>query len=203
LGPARPARLLGHLGSQAFQREPVPAAQRHAGTVGRDRLQPGAEPGPVGQPRQPQKGGRGGFLGDVLGLGAWAEQPPAQPQHARLPARQQRVERLAVAGQDRRDQFGIVALLRRVHHVRSVAPGRSKVTPARPAKPYSAWTLSKRGVGEWNRESGPKPSVAAGDHGDAQATPGCDPASTPQLLPDQLPAADPVAPGSREPARHL
>jgi hypothetical protein len=83
-----PAQLLGHLGSQAFQREPVPAAQRHAGTVGRDRLQPGAEPGRVGQPRQPQKGGHGGFLGDVLGLGAWAEQPPAQPQHARLPARQ-------------------------------------------------------------------------------------------------------------------
>src|SRR4029450_4164105 len=69
--------------------------------------------------------------------------------------------------------------------------------------PKSFWTFSKRGVGEWNRESGPKPSVAAGDHGDAQATPGCDPAFTPQLSPDQLPAADPVAPGSREPARDL
>jgi hypothetical protein len=47
---------------------------------------------------------------------AGAEQPPAQPQHARLPARQQRAERVAVAGQHRRDQLGIIAPVT-VHHV--------------------------------------------------------------------------------------
>ena len=124
---------LGHLGRQTLEREPVSAAQRHPGLVGRDRVQPGAEPGRVGQPRQPQKGRHGGLLGDVLGQRARAQQPLAQPQHARLPARQQRAECLAVAGQHGRDQVGVVAPLRRVHHVGSVAPGRSKITLARPA----------------------------------------------------------------------
>jgi hypothetical protein len=120
------------VGSQARQREPVPAAQRHPRLVGGDRVQPGAEPGGVGQPWQAEEGLDGRLLGDVLGQGAWAQQAPAQPQDARLPVHQQGAEGLAVAGQDRRDQFGVVAPLRRIHHVGSVAPGRSKITPARP-----------------------------------------------------------------------
>jgi hypothetical protein len=64
----------------------VPAAQCHAGAVGSDRLQPSAEPDRVGKPRQAEEGRHGGFLGDVLGLGAGSQQPPAQPQDARLPA---------------------------------------------------------------------------------------------------------------------
>jgi hypothetical protein len=48
-------------------------------------------------------------LGDVLGQRTRVQQPPAQPKHVRLPARQRWAECLAVAGQDRRHQFGVVA----------------------------------------------------------------------------------------------
>jgi hypothetical protein len=110
------AQPLGHVERQALQPEPVPAAQRHPRLVGGDRVQPGAEPGRVGQPWQAEEGLDGGLLGDVLGQRARAHQPPAQPQDARLPARQQRTERLAVAGQDRRDQLGVSAPIA-VHRV--------------------------------------------------------------------------------------
>jgi hypothetical protein len=123
---------LGSVGRQALECEPVPASQPHAGQVGGDRMQPGAEPGGVGQPQQAQQGRHGGVLGDVFGLWARAQQSPAQPQYARLPARKQGAECLAVAGQDHRNQLGVVASLRSVHHVGSVAPVSSKITPARP-----------------------------------------------------------------------
>jgi SAM-dependent methyltransferase len=110
----------------------VALAKRHAGAVGGDRVEPGAEPGRVGQPRQTQEGRHNGLLSDVLGVGAGAEQPPAQPQDARLPACQQRAERLAVAGQYRCDQFDVIASVA-VHDVivlpeegrRSHPPGES------------------------------------------------------------------------------
>jgi hypothetical protein len=104
------------VGRQAFERDQAAPAQCHAGTVDSDRVEPGAEPGWVGQPRKAEEGLHGGVLGDVLGARAGAEQPLAQPQHARLPARQQWAERLAVAGQDRRDQFGVIVPIL-VHHV--------------------------------------------------------------------------------------
>jgi hypothetical protein len=79
-------------------------------------VQPGAEPGQVGQPWQAEESLHGGLLGDVVGVRAGAEQPPAQPQHARLPARKQGAERLTVAGRYRRDQFSGSAAIP-VHHV--------------------------------------------------------------------------------------
>jgi len=88
--------------------------------VGRRARRRGGAAAPA--PARPGAGAAGvvgveaGYLGDVLGLGAGAEQPPAQPEHARLPARQQWAERLAVAGQDCRDQFGVIVPIS-VHHV--------------------------------------------------------------------------------------
>jgi hypothetical protein len=93
----------------------APPAQCHPSPVGRDRKQPRAEPGRVREPPQAEECMDGGFLNDVLCVLACTYQSPAQPPHTRLPPQQQPPERVAVAGQHRPDQLGIIARIV-VHH---------------------------------------------------------------------------------------
>jgi hypothetical protein len=93
----------------------APPAQCHPSPVGRDRKQPRAEPGRVREPPQAEECIDGGYLNDVLCVLACTYQSPAQPPHTRLPPQQQPPERVAVAGQHRPDQLGIIARIV-VHH---------------------------------------------------------------------------------------
>jgi hypothetical protein len=75
-----------------------------------------AEPGRVREPSQAEECIDRGFLNDVLCVLACTYQSPAQPPHTRLPPQQQPPERVAVAGQHRPDQLGIIARIVVVHH---------------------------------------------------------------------------------------
>jgi len=73
------------MGTASTERQPRP--------IGGDSVQPGPEACWLTELREPQAGGQGCILGDVLRLGARAEEPLAEAQQTRVGARDKRTQR--------------------------------------------------------------------------------------------------------------